>query len=416
MESFGYYRGKLHCEKAPVEGIASALGTPFYLYSQSGLERGFRAFDEAFGSFPHLTCFAVKANSNLAVLGLFRRLGAGFDIVSGGELLRALRAGADPGRIVFSGVGKSSEEIDLALAHDILQFNVESEAELRLLDARALTAGRVARISLRVNPDVDAGTHPYIATGLRESKFGVPIDDAPALCRRARRSRRLEVAGMGFHIGSQITSLSPIVDALVRLREAALGLRGMGFDLRHLDLGGGLGIRYKDETPPTPEAYARAVLGIVGDAGFKLLLEPGRVLVGNAGALITRVLRTKRNGGRRFIVVDAAMNDLIRPSLYGAFHAIRPVSRRGGTGMVADVVGPVCETGDFLARDREVPRLREGDLIAVMSAGAYAFAGSSNYNSRPRAAEVLVRGERFKVVRRRETFRDLIRGESANPL
>jgi diaminopimelate decarboxylase len=416
MHYFWYKKDRLHCEDVAVADIARRVGTPFYLYSQATLERHFRVFDAAFQDLPHLTCYAVKANSNLAILGLFRRMGSGFDIVSGGELVRALRAGGDPRKIVFSGVGKDVAEIDLALGHDILQFNVESAAELAILEARARAAGRIARISLRVNPDVDPKTHPYIATGLRQNKFGVPAEAAPALYRRASRSPHLKVTGIGFHIGSQITRLEPFVDALNRLVEIVAGLRRRKIAIEHLDLGGGLGITYNDEVPPHPDAYGRAIHDVAKGLGCTLLLEPGRVLVGNAGILVTRVLLTKQNGDRNFVVVDAAMNDLIRPSLYGSYHGIQPerITRRGR--WTADVVGPVCESGDFLARDREIPVVRAGDLLAVMSAGAYGFVLSSNYNARPRVPEVLVKGKRTKVIRKRESPADLMRGESLTPL
>jgi diaminopimelate decarboxylase len=305
--------------------------------------------------------------------------------------------------------------MDLALARGILQFNVESEAELEMLEGRALAARKVARVGLRVNPDVDPKTHPYISTGLRSSKFGVPIHAAQTLFRRARRSKRLALTGLGFHIGSQITRVEPFVEALHHLREAVLALRAQGNDLRHVDLGGGLGITYSDELPPQPEDYGRSVIELVGDLGCTILLEPGRVLVGNAGILVTKVILTKRSGEKNFVVVDAGMNDLARPSLYGSYHAIQPVTMSRRKRWRADVVGPICESSDFLARDREMPVPRTGELLAVMSAGAYGFALSSNYNTRPRAAEVLVCGRRFRVVRKRETFRDLVRGECRSP-
>lgn len=416
MQHFWYNKNKLYCEDVSVADVARQVGTPFYLYSQSTLERHFKIFDMAFSAIPHLTCFAVKANSNLAVLSLFRRLGSGFDIVSGGELQRALKAGGDPHKIVFSGVGKTPEEIDLALEHDILQFNAESAAELRILEARAKARRKAARISLRVNPNVDVKTHPYIATGLRQHKFGVPIESAPALYRRASRSPYLKVTGIGFHIGSQITRVEPFIDALNRLKEIVSDLRDDGIKIKHLDLGGGLGITYNDEVPPQPDDYGKAVLDVVKDMDCTLLLEPGRVIVGNAGILVTRVLLTKENNGKDFVVVDAGMNDLIRPSLYGSYHGIQPETLSGSARWTADVVGPICESGDFIARDRDMPKVKVKDLLAVMSAGAYGFVLSSNYNSRPRIPEVLVRGKRIKVIRKRETFRDLIRGESSNPL
>ncbi len=416
MHHFWYNKNKLYCEDVPVADVARQVGTPFYLYSQSTLERHYKTFDMAFSAIPHLTCYAVKANSNLAILSLFRRLGSGFDIVSGGELLRALKAGGDPEKIVFSGVGKTPEEIDLGLQHNILQFNVESSAELRMLEARAAAKRKTARISLRVNPDVDPKTHPYIATGLRQHKFGVPIESAPDLYRRANRSGRVKITGIGFHIGSQITRVEPFIDALNRLKEIVSALREEGIKIKHLDLGGGLGITYNDEVPPHPDDYGKAVLDVVKDMDCTLLLEPGRVIVGNAGILVTRVLLTKQTNGKNFVIVDAGMNDLVRPSLYGSYHGIQPETLSGRNRWTADVVGPICESADFLARDRDMPRVKSKDLLAVMSAGAYGYALSSNYNSRTRIPEVLVRGKRAKVIRKRETFKDLVRGESASPL
>ena len=411
------YRGNaLYCERIQLTELARQVGTPFYLYSQNGLEQQFRSFEGAFDDTPHLICYAVKANSNLSILSLFRRLGAGFDIVSGGELMRALRVRADPRKIVFSGVGKTEDEIDFALHHGILQFNVESEAELQVLEARAATARMIAPVAMRVNPDVNPKTHPYIATGLAENKFGIPVRCVLPLYRRASRSPHLRVTGMGFHIGSQIISTAPFVRAAKRVVELVQTLRASRIELRYLDLGGGLGITYGDESPPGPAEYARAFKNLVKDLGCTLILEPGRAMVGNAGILVTRVLLTKKGRARNFVIVDAAMNDLIRPSLYGAYHRIRPLTLRGRRSWKADVVGPVCETGDFLARDRVLPRVSAGELLAVMSAGAYGFALSSNYNSRPRAAEILVHGDRFRIIRKRETFRDLMRGESARYL
>lgn len=414
-EQFHYRNRNLYCEGVDLARLAREVGTPFYLYSQTALVQRFRALDGAFRETPHLTCYAMKANSNLSILSLFRRLGAGFDIVSGGELLRALRVRSDPRKIVFSGVGKDNGEIDLALHNEILQFNVESEVELEVLEARAAAAGKVAPVALRVNPDVNANTHAYIATGLAENKFGVALRSVLPLYRRASRSRHLRVSGMGFHIGSQITSTEPFVRAAKRLVELVRSVRACGIDVRYLDLGGGLGITYEEETPPEPVEYANAVQGLFKGLGCTLILEPGRAIVGNAGILVTRVLLTKKGRARNFVVVDAAMNDLLRPSLYGAFHQIHPLTLRGRSAWKADVVGPVCESGDFLARDRVLPRVDAGDLLAVMSAGAYGFALSSNYNSRLRAAEVLVRGDEFRIIRKRERFQDLVRGESATP-
>ncbi len=416
MQGFCYKSGELYCEEVPVADVSKKVGTPFYLYSQSTLEQHFKEFDAAFASLPHLTCYAVKANSSLAILTLFRRMGAGFDIVSGGELLKTLKTGADPKKIVFSGVGKVAEEMDLGLKNGILQFNVESEAELEILESRARALRKMACVSLRVNPDVDPQTHPYVATGLRQHKFGVPMEAAPELCRKIGRSRYLQLSGIGYHIGSQITRVDPFVDALSRLRETVLRLRASRFDIRHLDLGGGLGITYNDESPPHPRDYSKAIYHLVTDLGCTILLEPGRVIVGNAGILVARVLLTKQIGDKNFVVVDAGMNDLLRPSLYGSYHGIQPVifKRRGR--WKADVVGPVCESGDFLAREREMPVVRENDLLAVMSAGAYGMVLASNYNSRLRPPEVLIKGRKMKVIRKRETFQDLIRGECVTPL
>jgi diaminopimelate decarboxylase len=416
MHHFWYNKNKLYCEDVPVATVARKYGTPLYIYSQSTLERHFKTFDSAFAALPHLTCYAVKANSNLAILSLFRRLGAGFDIVSGGELLRAVKAGADPQKIVFSGVGKTQDEIDLALQHGILQFNVESPAELGILEGRAQALGKIACIALRVNPNVNPDTHPYVSTGLRQHKFGVPIESAPDLYRKASRSHHLKTTGIGFHIGSQITRVEPFVEALGRLKEMVGTLRSAGLEIQHVDLGGGLGITYNDEIPPHPDDYGKAVVELVKDMGCTILLEPGRVIVGNAGILVARVLITKKSSGKTFVIVDAGMNDLMRPSLYGSYHGIQPETLRGRNRWTADIVGPICESGDFLARERDMPMVKAGDLLAVMSAGAYGFALSSNYNSRPRVAEVLVLGKRMKVIRKRETIKDLIRGESVNPL
>ncbi len=413
---FHYRKKSLYCEGVDLAAMAKEVGTPFYVYSQTGFEQQFRSFDSAFEGTPHLICYAVKANSNLSILSLFRGLGAGFDIVSGGELLRAMRVRSDPRKIVFSGVGKTVDEIDLALRHEILQFNVESEAELEIIEARAAAAGKVASVAIRVNPDVDAKTHPYISTGRAENKFGVSPRSVLPLCRRASRSRNLRITGIGSHIGSQIIDAAPFARAARHLARLVRALRASGIELRHLDLGGGLGITYGEESPPGPVEYAGAIRRFVEDLGCTLILEPGRAMAGNAGVLVTRVLLSKSGWTRNFVIVDAAMNDLIRPSLYGAYHRIQPVALGEGRKWKADVVGPVCESGDFLGRDRLLPRVRAGELLAVMSAGAYGFSLSSNYNSRPRAAEVLVRGSEFKIIRKRETFRDVTRGESAYPL
>ncbi len=416
MHHFSYKDNTLHAEEVSLEQIASQVGTPVYVYSQATLTRHFRAFSQAFEGLDHLVCYAVKANSNRAVMALFAGMGGGADIVSGGELARALAAGVAPGRIVYSGVGKTEAEMEAALKAGILMFNLESAAELEVLDQVAGRLGLIAPVSFRVNPDVDAGTHPKITTGLAKNKFGLDMDSAFEQYQAAARLAHVEIRGVSCHIGSQLTDTRPFADALERVASLVERLREAGLSLDLLDLGGGLGITYDQETPPAPDEYAAALRSTVERLGMKLILEPGRVLVGNAGILLARVLFTKRTPAKRFIIVDAAMNDLLRPSFYDSYHAIWPVDRaRGEKRAVADVVGPICETGDFLARDRELPAFERGDLMAVMSAGAYGFTMSSNYNSRPRAAEVLVHGDRFSVVRARETLEDLSRGENLPP-
>jgi diaminopimelate decarboxylase len=414
MDHFLYSDGVLHAEQVPLARIAEAFGTPCYVYSRATLERHWRAFDAALGDHPHLVCYAVKANSSLAVLNVLARLGSGFDIVSVGELERVLRAGGDPSRVVFSGVGKRADEMRRALEAGIRCFNVESEGELVRLNRVAGETGVVAPVSIRVNPDVDAKTHPYISTGLKENKFGVDIREAPQLYRKAAELAHLRVVGVDCHIGSQLTELSPFTDALGRVLELARELESGGIGLDHLDLGGGLGVRYRDETPPLPDAYARALFEGLADTRYEILLEPGRAIAGNAGVLLTRVEYLKHSGHKDFAVVDAAMNDLIRPALYGAWQEIVPVQPREGTPRRYDVVGPVCETGDFLGKDRDLV-LAEGDLLAVRSAGAYGYAMSSNYNSRPRAAEVMVDGDAMHLVNRRETIDELMARESVLP-
>jgi len=411
---FGYKNGELHAESVPLARIAARYGTPCYVYSRAALTDTYRAFDEAFAARDHLVCYAVKANSSLAVLNLLARLGSGFDIVSGGELARVLAAGGDPRKTVFSGVGKSTAEMQAALAAGILCFNVESEAELARLERVAAEAGKTAPVSVRVNPDIDARTHPYIATGLKENKFGVAYQDAPALYRRAREFPHLSITGIGCHIGSQLTDLEPFVTALDRILELADRLQAEGIAIAHLDVGGGLGIRYRDESPPSLRDYARALTGRLGARPVRLLLEPGRVLAGPAGILLTRVEFLKHGAERSFAVVDAAMNDLLRPALYDAFHDVLPVAQRAGAGRRYEVVGPVCETGDFLARGRML-NAREDDLLAIMTAGAYGMSMSSNYNSRPRAPEVMVDGSEIHLVRSRETVEDLMAREKVLP-
>ncbi|HTM09340.1 MAG TPA: diaminopimelate decarboxylase [Verrucomicrobiae bacterium] len=420
MNHFEYRDGELFAEAVPVKKIAGEVGTPAYIYSLATLKRHYRVFDKAFGNAPHLVCFSVKSNSNLAVLRAFVKEGSGFDIVSGGELFRALKAGADPKKIVFSGVGKNRDEIEYALKSGILMFNVESEQELAFLDEVSRALGKRAPISLRINPDVDPKTHPYISTGMKKSKFGIEIKRSAELYKKALALKNLEVIGVDCHIGSQLTAIGPFVDALSRVREyldrALVGyLRKEGADIRYLDLGGGLGIRYNDEEPPHPEEYAAALIKGLEGLNVTLILEPGRVIVGNAGILVTQVLYLKEHEEKKFIVVDGGMNDLIRPALYGSYQAIRPIAESNAETIVADVVGPICESGDFFAKDREVPRPKPGDLLAVMSAGAYGFAMASNYNSHPRPPEVLVDGDQFYVVRQRETLDDLVRGETIPP-
>jgi diaminopimelate decarboxylase len=416
MHFFDYLDDRLQCEDVSVERICGDIGTPVFIYSRATMERHLKIFQESFSTVEHLVCFSVKACSNIAVLKVLSNLGAGADIVSGGELFRALMAGVDPSRIVYSGVGKKSTEMDEALKTGILMFNVESEEELTLLSARAQEIGVHARVALRVNPDVDPKTHAYISTGLRENKFGIEIDKAFELYKQARDMKGIVPIGVDCHIGSQLTQLSPVLDAIKRLLDLVNKLRNEGVNIKYFDVGGGLGIPYSDELPPLPSDYGSAIVDLVKDMDLKLILEPGRVLVGNAGILCTRVLYQKKGSEKNFVVVDAAMNDLIRPSLYKAHHAVRKVSRRtGGAGdndtVIADLVGPICESGDFLARSREMQTVTSGDLLALMSAGAYGFSMSSNYNSRPRAAEVLVDGSDYYVIRERENYEDLVRGE-----
>ncbi|MBS1224928.1 MAG: diaminopimelate decarboxylase [Proteobacteria bacterium] len=412
MDHFEYRNSRLFAEDVPVADIAATVGTPCYIYSRATIERHWRAFDHAFADHPHLVCYAVKANSNLAVLNLLARLGSGFDIVSGGELERVLAAGGDPGKVVFSGVGKRRDELERALEVGIRCFNIESEAELALLERVAAERKQRAPVSLRINPDVDANTHPYISTGLKQNKFGIPTDRAPAVYAQAAASPHLEVVGVDCHIGSQLTQVRPFVDALERVLALVARLEGQGVHIHHLDLGGGLGIRYRDEEPPLPAEHAAALMEHLRGKPYEILIEPGRAIIGNAGILVTRVELLKQGEDKNFAVVDAAMNDLIRPALYSAWQAIIPVEpRAGGEPRRYDVVGPICETGDFLGKDREL-NVEPGDLLAVRSAGAYGFAMSSNYNSRPRAAEVMVDGDRFQVVRWRERLADLYAGES----
>jgi len=414
MHFFEYRGGDLHCEGVPLSRIADEVGTPVYIYSEQTLRRHVRVFDEAFRSVPHLICYAVKANSNINLLRRFAEWGTGFDIVSGGELFRVLKAGASGAKVIFAGVGKTAEEIRYALDADILFFNVESPAELELIHKIASQTNRRARVSIRANPDVDPRTHPYISTGMQKHKFGVSLSDARALYGKARELPNIDVVGVQCHIGSQITEITPFEQALASLREFIVELKSDGHQgLQYLDFGGGLGISYTTEEPPSPEAYGAAVAAATKDLGLTVVLEPGRVIVGNAGILLTRVLLKKAQGSKKFLVIDAGMNDLIRPALYGSNHQLWPVRARNESETV-DVVGPVCESADFIAKERSVAVLSPGELLAVMSAGAYGFSLSSNYNSRPRAAEVLVHGETYSVIRRRETYEDLVRLEQNN--
>jgi diaminopimelate decarboxylase len=413
MNHFQYRRGTLFAEDVPLADIADAAGTPTYVYSTATLTRHVRVMREAFGEVPHLLCYSVKANSTLALLRLLHAEGCGFDIVSGGELERVRAAAGDVSQVVFSGVGKTPEEMAEALRAGILLFNVESEEELVALDRVAREGGRHAPFSIRVNPAVDPRTHRYIATGMRTSKFGVPFAEAVRLYRRSRRMKGLIARGLDCHIGSQLTQTSPVRAAVSRVAGLFRELQGMGFELRYLDVGGGLGITYKEEDPPAPAEYARVVREASRGTGATLILEPGRVLVGNAGILLTRVLYRKNSPARRFVVVDAGMNDLIRPALYEAHHDIRPVNTRRGRKVTVEVVGPVCESTDVLARARRLVLPHPGDLYAIMSAGAYGMSMASNYNSRRRPAEVLVDGVRWRIVRQRETYEDLWRGETA---
>ncbi|KIO50332.1 diaminopimelate decarboxylase [Nitrosospira sp. NpAV] len=412
--SFDYRDGELYGESVQLSHIAQEFGTPCYVYSRAALVAAYKKFDAAFAGRDHLVCYAVKANSNLAILNLFARLGSGFDIVSGGELQRVLKAGGDPQKVVFSGVGKQPDEMRAALTAGILCFNVESEAELTVLNQVAGTLNKTAPVSLRVNPDVDARTHPYISTGLKENKFGVPFDEAEKLYASARKFAHLRISGLDCHIGSQLTELDPFVEACGKILDLLTRLETQGLTIDHLDLGGGLGIRYSGENPPAAQDYITALCSAIGRRSQRILIEPGRALVGNAGVLLTRVEYLKHTPHRDFAIVDAAMNDLMRPALYDAYHEILPVIANGGGDKIYQVVGPVCETGDFLGHDRKLA-LTQGDLLAIMSAGAYGMSMSSNYNTRPRAAEVMVDGGRIHLIRQRESLEQLIAGEKILP-
>lgn len=415
MSQFEYRNNSLHAEQVAVSAIAAAVGTPCYIYSRAALEAHWQAFDSAFGDRPRLICYAVKANSNLAVLNVLAKLGAGFDIVSQGELERVLRAGGDPAKVVFSGVGKLPAEMARALEVGVHCFNVESEAELDILNRVAGELGKVASISLRVNPDVDAQTHPYISTGLKQNKFGIDIDRSLDVYRHAASLPHLKITGIDCHIGSQLTTVTPFLDALDKVLARIDQLAQEGIHIQHLDIGGGLGVRYRDETPPTPQEYVSRLLQRLGDRPLKILMEPGRAIAANAGILVTEVQLLKSTEVKHFAVVDAAMNDLIRPSLYSAWQNIIPVApHENATRQTYDIVGPVCETGDFLGQDRELS-IAPGDLLAVCSAGAYGFVMSSNYNTRNRAPEIMVDGAHFHIVRRRETYDDQLGLESLVP-
>lgn len=412
--SFSYHSAKLHVESVSLERIAVEFGTPCYVYSHATLTAAYREFDSAFAGRDHLICYAVKANSNLAILNLFARLGSGFDIVSGGELKRVLNAGGDPQKVVFSGVGKHPEEMRAALAAGIFCFNVESEAELLRLNQIAAEMNKLAPVSLRVNPDVDARTHPYISTGLKENKFGIPFDEAEKLYLSAQQFSNIRFTGLDCHIGSQLTELNPFIEAAEKVLALLARLEAQGSRIEHLDLGGGLGIRYSSETPPLARDYVAALCAKIGQRSQRILIEPGRALVGNSGLLLTRVEYLKHTPYRDFAIVDAAMNDLIRPALYDAYHEVLPVSVSEENAKMYQIVGPVCETGDFLGHDRRLS-LRQGDLLAVMSAGAYGMSMSSNYNTRPRAAEVMVEGDHIHLIRERESVEQLIAHERILP-
>ncbi len=415
MDFFEYRNNRLYAEDVPVSEIASKYGTPAYVYSRRTIERHWHAFNDALGDHPHLICYAVKANSNLAVLNLMARMGSGFDIVSGGELMRVMAAGGDAGKIVFSGVGKRSQEIRMALQAGIRCFNCESTEELERINTVAGEEGVKAPVSIRVNPDVDAQTHPYISTGLKENKFGIDIQEALTVYQRAAAMEHIEVNGIDCHIGSQLTQLDPFLDALDRVLNLASQLKEQGINIRHLDLGGGLGVRYRDEVPPEPSDYARAILEKLRDTDFEILMEPGRAIVANAGILLMTVEHLKLTEHKNFAIVDAAMNDNMRPSLYSAWQDIIPAEERKACSTRAyDIVGPVCETGDFLGKDRIIS-IEPGDVLAMRSSGAYGFSMSSNYNTRARAVELMVDDDEIHVIRERETFEQMIAGEHLLP-
>ncbi len=412
MHDFKYVDKELYCEEVPVKKITEEVGSPVYIYSSRTLRNHFNVFDCAFAEIPHIVCFAVKANSNIAILNLFAKEGSGADIVSGGELFRALKAGVDPQKIVYAGIGKTEEEIAYALKSDVLMFNVESPLELQKINEVAGKLGVKARIALRVNPDIDPKTHPYISTGLKKSKFGISIKSALEEYQLASTLPNIEVVGIHKHIGSQITEVGPFVAAMEKILNLVSKLKESGIDIKYIDAGGGLGITYSEEKPPLPREFGAAIIPMIKGLGCTLIFEPGRVIVGNAGILVTKVLYLKTGEAKNFVIVDAGMNDLIRPSLYDAFHKIIPVEEKVSEEITADVVGPICESGDFLAKDRKIAKPEPGDQLAVMSAGAYGFTMSSNYNSRPRVAEVMVDGDKYYVIRKRESYEDLVRGET----
>lgn len=412
---FSRVDGELHAEGVALSRIAEAVGTPVFVYSAGRLCERYRTLDAAFGSVPHLIAYSIKSNPNLAVVKTLLDCGAGIDVTSKGELFRALRAGGDPAKMVYSGVGKRDDEIDAALEAGIKMFNVESRAELRRIDAVAAARGVVAPVAFRVNPDVDPQTHPYISTGLRTSKFGIPIQEAGEAYGEAKALEHVQPIGVDCHIGSQLTKARPFGDALARVANLVRDLRDAGHPIEVIDVGGGLGVVYEDEEPPSMQEYADVVADAVGGLDCELVLEPGRSITANAGVFVTRVIYDKRNEDKHFVIVDGAMTDLIRPALYQSYQGIEPVAAPRASEHVVDVVGPVCESGDFLAKDRKLPEVERGELLAVHSSGAYGFTMSSNYNGRPRAAEVLVRGDRFAVVRERETLEDLVRGEHLDP-
>ncbi|WP_022662894.1 diaminopimelate decarboxylase [Paucidesulfovibrio longus] len=408
MNHFEYRKGELFAEEVPVRKLAEEYGTPLYVYSASTIRRHFKAFDSAFDGLAHMTCFSVKANSNIGVLRLMAEMGGGVDIVSGGELYRALKAGVPGEKIVYSGVGKKAHEIREALEADILMFNVESMPELERINDIALRMGKVARVSFRINPDVDPKTHPYISTGMKKNKFGLDIEHSRIAYALAQELPGIEPIGIDCHIGSQLTTIEPFLEALQKILKFYKELQAMGMDIRYLDLGGGLGITYDQEEPPHPEVFGKALSDAIKDLPLTLILEPGRVIAGNMGILVTEAQYLKSTPSKNFVIVDAAMNDLVRPALYQSFHGIGEVVQHGRAPQMYDVVGPICESSDFLARDRELPEIRQGELLAVFSAGAYGFTMASNYNSRPRTAELIVDGDKVTVARRRETYEDLV--------